>query len=78
MNGEKKSRDDPMFSWKFLFYTLIFIWPVSLYVYLRASHMMKKRGVKEWGGITRSYYLATAIVWIPICTFFWYVVCHAF
>lgn len=73
-NREEKSWDDRFCSWKFLFYTLFFFWPLSVYGYFRAKILMKKQGVKQWGGFTRSLYVGTAVVMVPVITFFWWVV----
>lgn len=74
MNKEKKTWDDWFCSWKFLFYTLFFFWPLSIYGYFRVKTLMKRQGVRDWGGFTRNLYVGTAVVMIPVITFFWWMV----
>jgi len=71
---EIKIGKDWFFSWKFLFYTLVLFWPLSVYGYFRAKRLMKRHGVKDWGGMTRNWYAGTAVVVIPVMTFLWWMV----
>lgn len=73
-NRKEKTRDDRFFSWKFLFYTLVLFWPLSVYGYFRARSLMRKYGVKDWGGMVRNWYAGMAVVIIPVMTFLWYMV----
>ena len=52
---ETKTWDDRFCSWKFLFYTLIFFWPLSVYGYFRVKALMKKQGVKKMGRIYQKF-----------------------
>ena len=71
-NRETKTGDDRFFSWKFLFYTLVLFWPLSVYGYCRAKRLMKQYGVKNWGGMVRNWYIGTAVVMVPVMTFLWW------
>ena len=62
--------NDWSFSWKFLYYTLIFFWPASAWKYPPIASMMAEHGAERWGGFARCFYLGLAVVWIPIVTAF--------
>lgn len=70
----KKTWDDRFCSWKFLFYTMIIFWPLSVYGYFRAKHLMKKQGVMNWGGFTRNLYIGTVVVMVPVMTVLWWTI----
>lgn len=74
-NREIETGKDWFFSWKFLFYTLVFFWPLSVYGYFRVKRLMKRYGVKDWGGMRRNLYAGTAVVVVPVMTFLWWMVC---
>lgn len=58
-------------NWKWLLILLAVCWPLSLIRYAGISRAMKRRGIENWGGSGRCWYLGMAVVLIPFFTFLW-------